>query len=287
MDRDGDFVISWNSRGQDDPASTLGLGVFAQRYNSVGVVQGTEFRVNTYATSEQRTPSVAMDADGDFVVAWQSLGQDGSSYGVFAQRYGLAAPAVSAHSFIFADAPHRLSFSFDQNVSASLGPEDILIENLTTMQTVPSSDFAISYNPITNTATFSYIGNSGGISGVLADANYQATLLPSGITNAAGVPLQSGLVFGFFFLNGDANHDGRVNLSDFNIVAANFGQSPRDFTQGDFSYDTVVNLLDFNILASRFGAALFASDAAGGTLFGQGPISSISPLRSTMEDVLS
>ena len=57
----------------------------------------------------------------------------------------------------------------------------------------------------------------------------------------------------FTFRGGDATGDGRVNLNDFNVLAANFGQSPRDFTQGDFNYDNTVNLLDFNLLAARFG----------------------------------
>ena len=95
---------------------------------------------------------------------------------------------------------------------------------------------SVSYDPGTNTATFSYTGNASGITGVLADGNYRATLIASGITN----------------------HDGRVNLADFNRLAANFGQSPRDFSQGDFTYDTVVNLADFNVLAGRFGAVLAA-----------------------------
>ena len=57
-------------------------------------------------------------------------------------------------------------------------------------------------------------------------------------------------ILNFSFLRGDANGDGRVNLNDFNILAANFGQAPRDFTQGDFDYSGNVNLNDFNILAS-------------------------------------
>ncbi len=52
---------------------------------------------------------------------------------------------------------------------------------------------------------------------------------------------------------GDANSDGAVNLDDFTILAANFGQLNRDFSQGDFDGDTTVNLDDFTTLASRFG----------------------------------
>jgi len=43
------------------------------------VPDGPEFLVNTYTTSGQSLPSVAMDADGDFVVAWTSGGQDGDT----------------------------------------------------------------------------------------------------------------------------------------------------------------------------------------------------------------
>ena len=49
--------------------------------------QGGEFQVNTYTTGNQSYPAVAMDADGDFVVAWTEPGQDGSGYGVFARRF--------------------------------------------------------------------------------------------------------------------------------------------------------------------------------------------------------
>jgi hypothetical protein len=52
---------------------------------------------------------------------------------------------------------------------------------------------------------------------------------------------------------GDATLDGLVNLSDFNRLASNFGQSGRVWTQGDFTYDGIVNLADFNRLASNFG----------------------------------
>src|SRR5262245_22683865 len=50
------------------------------------VPAGPEFRVNTYTTGDQREGSVAVDAAGNFVVAWDSP-QDGSNFGVFAQRF--------------------------------------------------------------------------------------------------------------------------------------------------------------------------------------------------------
>jgi hypothetical protein len=47
---------------------------------------GPEFPVNTFVGGDQSAPVVA-SAAGNSVVVWQSLGQDGSFYGVFAQRY--------------------------------------------------------------------------------------------------------------------------------------------------------------------------------------------------------
>src|SRR6185436_8225669 len=48
---------------------------------------GPEFRVNRYTSNSQRSPAVASDASGNFVVVWDSDSQDGSSDGVFGRRY--------------------------------------------------------------------------------------------------------------------------------------------------------------------------------------------------------
>jgi hypothetical protein len=79
----GEFVVVWSSYGQDGSSGS----VFGQRYDSSGGPLGPEFRVNAYTTNTQRRPSVAVDTGGNFVVVWESGGQDGSSYGVFGQRY--------------------------------------------------------------------------------------------------------------------------------------------------------------------------------------------------------
>ena len=83
LDSVGNFVIVWNDYTQDGS----GIGVYAQRYASNGTPLGLEFRVNTFTTGRQTRATVASSPAGDFVVVWQSDGQDGDGYGVFAQRY--------------------------------------------------------------------------------------------------------------------------------------------------------------------------------------------------------
>ena len=83
----GNFVVSWQS--YQDGSS---FGIFGQRYDSAGTPNGPEFRVNTFTTSGQVAPAAGADATGNFVVVWSSLLQDGSSYGVFGQRYAQIVP---------------------------------------------------------------------------------------------------------------------------------------------------------------------------------------------------
>jgi hypothetical protein len=60
----------------------------------------------------------------------------------------------------------------------------------------------------------------------------------------------------FHVLAGDAESRRHGGLLDFNILAQNFGQSPRIFSQGDFTYNGAVDLLDFNVLAQNFGISV-------------------------------
>ncbi len=86
VDASGDFVVVWTSDAQDGGAN----GVFGQRYDATGVLAGGEFQVNTHTTADQQNPGVATDGSGDFVVTWESPGQDGSNGGIFARRYACA-----------------------------------------------------------------------------------------------------------------------------------------------------------------------------------------------------
>ncbi|MBK7954247.1 MAG: hypothetical protein IPK02_09950 [Candidatus Accumulibacter sp.] len=88
----GSYVVVWQSNLQDGD----GWGIFAQRYNAQGVQVGSEFQVNTYTPAAQTEAKLASLADGGFVVVWRSEGQDGSSGGVYGQRYDASgAPAGS------------------------------------------------------------------------------------------------------------------------------------------------------------------------------------------------
>src|SRR5204862_333266 len=80
-DASGNFVVVWESLGQDGGLD----GVFRRRFDASGAALGSVFKVNSYTTGYQLRPAVASDPAGNFVVAWQDEGQDGST-GVFAQR---------------------------------------------------------------------------------------------------------------------------------------------------------------------------------------------------------
>jgi hypothetical protein len=83
VDAAGNFIITWSSDQEGDG----GYGVYAQRYNSAGTATGPELHVNNYTNSWQSWNDIAMDQDGDFVITWNSFGQDGSVYGIYARRY--------------------------------------------------------------------------------------------------------------------------------------------------------------------------------------------------------
>jgi hypothetical protein len=83
MDANGNYVVVWAAYAK------VGTGweVFGQRYTAAGALVGNVFQVNTYTNADQAYPSVAMAPNGAFVVTWSSKGQDGSGWGVYAQKY--------------------------------------------------------------------------------------------------------------------------------------------------------------------------------------------------------
>ncbi|NLE36993.1 MAG: S1 family peptidase, partial [Pirellulaceae bacterium] len=94
VDNDGDYVVVWTSYGQDDPSSSNGAGVYARRYDRNDNPIGDEFRVNNLTAGDQKNASIAMDADGDFIVVWEAKGTDGT-WDVYAQRFDAAGNRIA------------------------------------------------------------------------------------------------------------------------------------------------------------------------------------------------
>ncbi|MCZ2342316.1 MAG: cadherin-like domain-containing protein [Bacteroidales bacterium] len=88
LDRDGDFIVAWSGNGSGDST-----GVYYQRYDSGGTPQNiTDTQANVYTTSNQYAPTVRMGSQGDFVLVWDSVGQDGFGEGVVARVFSVSTP---------------------------------------------------------------------------------------------------------------------------------------------------------------------------------------------------
>jgi flagellin-like hook-associated protein FlgL len=87
---DGGFVVTWQSDLQDGSGSAI----VGRRYDSSLMPVGGEFAINTHTVNAQESPVVTGLADGGFVVAWQSAGQDGADLGIYGQRFDAAGSAV-------------------------------------------------------------------------------------------------------------------------------------------------------------------------------------------------
>jgi hypothetical protein len=155
---------------------------------------------------------------------------------------------------------HDLTVTFDRNVSSVVSAGDLLLTK------VGDDDFSrtitlASYNTSTNTAKFTFSG------GLLPDGNYRAFISADDVT-LSGEEMTDDVVLDFYVLGADANGDRAVNLTDYNIMSANFGQSGKTFAEGNFDYDAAgnVNLADYNVLSAHFGASLPAPPSGPGVI---------------------
>lgn len=92
---DGGFIVSWESWQQD---STVQNGVYGQVFNAQGHPVGKEFLVNTRIINDQDNPAIALLPNGGFFATWESYLQDGSSNGIYSQRYAkVTNPTLPSH----------------------------------------------------------------------------------------------------------------------------------------------------------------------------------------------
>jgi hypothetical protein len=78
-----------------------------------------------------------------------------------------------------------------------------------------------------------------------------------------GSPVSSGQIEVAYTLDGDANLDGKVDITDFNIFAPNFGlPTTLGWEAGDFNYSGAVDIGDFNLFAGNFGLSDNGTDVS-------------------------
>jgi hypothetical protein len=102
----GTFVITWQTYPEPQTivldrhgdAAYIGFDIYARQYNAAGSpLTVNDFRVNTYQASYQINPDVACDANGNFVIVWETYGQDDpltDDYGIFGRLYQANGVAV-------------------------------------------------------------------------------------------------------------------------------------------------------------------------------------------------
>lgn len=95
----GRFVVAWSQVGADGEY----FDINARRFDSNGGALSSGWQVNGYTTNSQREPDVGIDDRGDFVITWQSYGQDVSSlesWGAYAKSYDSAGQSTSGEILV-------------------------------------------------------------------------------------------------------------------------------------------------------------------------------------------
>ena len=127
MHSDGSFVVAF----ENHLAVTNG-NVSAQRFDALGNRVGIEFLVNGTANTDVTRPAIDMDANGNFVIAWQDFGDDGSGPGIFAQRYnaiGVAQGAMIPVNTTTNDGQRHADIAVDDNGNFLIAWEDDTLGN--------------------------------------------------------------------------------------------------------------------------------------------------------------
>jgi len=158
---------------------------------------------------------------------------------------------------------NRISFVFSKDVSASLDAADLVLQNLTTGQTLSADSFTLTYDASSNTTTWTSAT-------VIPDGNYKATLQAAGIADALAQKLDgngdgsSGDDYGFSFFKfaGDADRDRSVGFADLVKLAQNYGKTGQSWGDADFNGDGNVDFADLVVIGQNYGTTFDAPTPA-------------------------
>ncbi len=167
---------------------------------------------------------------------------------------------------------HFSEAAFDQLTAGHL-----LLENLTTSDTIPAGSMALAVEPITQTATWTFPGLSGGR---LPDGNYSATLLADGVIDPAGNPMATDYTFDFFSFFGDVDGDRDVDFADLFRFRSTYMKASADDgfdSRFDTDADGDVDFVDLFKFRKNYCKALGAPATT------SSPIEATAPILSRMQ----
>ncbi len=103
----GGFVVVWQS-GESEGTDSSTTSVQGRLYAADGSPFTPQFQVNTFTTSAQIAPGVALAPDGDFVVVWENYGATGN-----------LEPRIHGQRFTSDGAPAGDEFQVDSSATGS------------------------------------------------------------------------------------------------------------------------------------------------------------------------
>jgi hypothetical protein len=203
------------------------------------------------------SPSVAMAPSGDFLVAWQSQGEDGSAYGIVARRYAsTGAPAGDAFRV-------NSQTTNDQRNAAVASDATGRFVVVWTTSHVAGSDYEIAARtvkpngamPGADVLVNAYTTSSQNGAAVAGGPAGRFTVAWSSFQQAG--ELASADVYGRRLLpSGDANGDGLVTVLDvFYLINQLFASGPAPLGPADPNDDGITSVVDvFHLINFLFAA---------------------------------
>ena len=159
-------------------------------------------------------------------------------------------PVVNNATFSVVTTP-SVSVDFQRPINlATVVPGDLVANNTTTGQTFTPT--GVTANADASILTFT-------LPATATNGDYKFSMAKSAVSTPAGTALAAAFSYtdsSTFLLAGDVNRDRVVNFDDLLIVASNYTQSGKTFSQGNLDYDVDGNV-DFNdllVLAKNYGA---------------------------------
>ena len=86
MDSLGNYVVVYRSFG-DTGDSANHANIYARLFDKDGIPLGTEFKVNDQTYHDQKSPSVSMQNNGEFVIAWEGKDVNNNANTIWLKRY--------------------------------------------------------------------------------------------------------------------------------------------------------------------------------------------------------